>query len=127
MFGKNIYLIGINEGGEKIFLEEPSWDCGWYWGFGYLETYTNNRQITRSRDVQSHTHFQDFEENNKLNEYHKLTECVLTHKGLQELKGLMKQANFLGDAARQTRAREYENLTDIHRRIIDMLTPKKTT
>lgn len=22
--------------GEKIFLSPPSWDCGWYWGFGYL-------------------------------------------------------------------------------------------
>lgn len=21
---------------EKIFLSPPSWDCGWYWGFGYL-------------------------------------------------------------------------------------------
>lgn len=20
----------------RIYLEEPSWDCGWYWGFGYL-------------------------------------------------------------------------------------------
>lgn len=22
--------------GEDIFLSPPSWDCGWYWGFGYL-------------------------------------------------------------------------------------------
>ena len=22
--------------GEKIYLSAPSWDCGWYWGFGYL-------------------------------------------------------------------------------------------
>lgn len=21
---------------EKIYLTAPSWDCGWYWGFGYL-------------------------------------------------------------------------------------------
>ena len=21
---------------EKIYLSPPSWDCGWYWGFGYL-------------------------------------------------------------------------------------------
>jgi hypothetical protein len=28
-------LIGINEG-QKIYLSAPSWDCGWYWGFGYL-------------------------------------------------------------------------------------------
>ena len=22
--------------GKKIYLSPPSWDCGWYWGFGYL-------------------------------------------------------------------------------------------
>lgn len=22
--------------GERIYLSAPSWDCGWYWGFGYL-------------------------------------------------------------------------------------------
>lgn len=29
-----VYL-GKHEG-EKIYLSAPSWDCGWYWGFGYL-------------------------------------------------------------------------------------------
>jgi len=28
-------LLGENNG-EKIYLSAPSWDCGWYWGFGYL-------------------------------------------------------------------------------------------
>lgn len=28
-------FIGENDG-EKIYLSAPSWDCGWYWGFGYL-------------------------------------------------------------------------------------------
>lgn len=27
--------LGINNG-EKIYLTAPSWDCGWYWGFGYV-------------------------------------------------------------------------------------------
>jgi len=27
--------IGRNEN-ENIYLSAPSWDCGWYWGFGYL-------------------------------------------------------------------------------------------
>jgi hypothetical protein len=22
--------------GDNIYLSAPSWDCGWYWGFGYL-------------------------------------------------------------------------------------------
>ncbi len=29
------YLIGYNDN-EPIYLSPPSWDCGWYWGFGYL-------------------------------------------------------------------------------------------
>jgi len=28
-------FLGISEG-EKIYLTAPSWDCGWYWRFGYL-------------------------------------------------------------------------------------------
>lgn len=28
-------LLGVVDG-ENIYLSSPSWDCGWYWGFGYL-------------------------------------------------------------------------------------------
>lgn len=28
-------LIGYNDN-QPIYLSPPSWDCGWYWGFGYL-------------------------------------------------------------------------------------------
>jgi hypothetical protein len=28
-------LLGYNKG-EAIYLTPPSWDCGWYWGFGYI-------------------------------------------------------------------------------------------
>jgi hypothetical protein len=31
--------------GENIYLDKHSWDCGWYWGFGYV----GNRNL--------HTHF----------------------------------------------------------------------
>jgi hypothetical protein len=31
----NKYLIGRADN-ENIYLSAPSWDCGWYWGFGYL-------------------------------------------------------------------------------------------
>ena len=29
------YKLGKVDG-ENIYLSAPSWDCGWYWGFGYL-------------------------------------------------------------------------------------------
>ena len=122
MFGKNIYLIGINSEGEKVFLEQASWDCGWYWGFGYLETYTNNRQITRSKDISSHSHFSNFDENNILNDWHTLESCVLSINDLNRLKQMMREALQLGNEARETKSREYKTLTQLHSDIIAMLT-----
>ena len=57
IFGKKNYLLGTDQNGRKLFLVAPSWDCGWYWGFGYIETYTNNRHPERSKDIASHNHF----------------------------------------------------------------------
>ena len=51
------YLLGEDENGLKYWLEEPTFNCGWYWGLGYIETFTNNRQPTRSVDIMSHEHF----------------------------------------------------------------------
>lgn len=56
-FGKTIYLLGKDKEGINYWLEEPSWDCGWYWGFGYVETYTNNTNPSKARDISSHQHF----------------------------------------------------------------------
>ena len=56
-FNKKIYLLGKDAEGTKYWLEAPSWDCDWYWGFGYVETYTNNNYPNRSRDINSHQHF----------------------------------------------------------------------
>jgi hypothetical protein len=62
-FKKDIYLLGKNEDGEYVWLEEASWDCDWYWGFGYLETYTNNEDPSMSRDINSHSHFDGLDKN----------------------------------------------------------------
>lgn len=29
-------LIGKNQENEPIYFYRPSWDCNWYWGFGYI-------------------------------------------------------------------------------------------
>ena len=55
-FGKDIYLLGVDSNNENVWLEAPSWDCGWYWGFGYVERYTNNKNPQNARDITSHTH-----------------------------------------------------------------------
>lgn len=56
-FRKKIYLLGQDEEGTNYWMEEPTWDCGWYWSWGYVETYTNNRSPSNSRDINSHQHF----------------------------------------------------------------------
>ena len=40
--------------GEKVWLEPPSWDCGWYWGYGYI----HNKNL--------HTHFDWLDTNDNL-------------------------------------------------------------
>ena len=55
-FGKKVYLLGKDLDGTMYWLEAPSWDCDWYWGFGYVETYTNNSCPNKARDIESHCH-----------------------------------------------------------------------
>lgn len=59
-FGKKVYLIGEDQLGTWYWMEEPRWDCDWYWAFGYVETYTNNERPDRSRDIESHQHWKNF-------------------------------------------------------------------
>ena len=54
-FGKH-FLLGFGNG-TTVYIQRPSWDCGWYWGFGYLHTYTNRNCPERSKDLSTHTHF----------------------------------------------------------------------
>ena len=51
------YLLGKDKEGKYVYLEKESWDCGWYYGFGYLHTFTNNEHPTYSKDIDSHFHF----------------------------------------------------------------------
>ncbi len=58
VFGHKYYLLGVSkEDGLNVYMQEPEWQCGWYWGGLYLTCFTNNRQPERSRDIQSHFHF----------------------------------------------------------------------
>ena len=56
-FGKKVWLLGKDKDGINYWLEEPSWDCGWYYGFGFVETYTHNTRPDLARDINSHQHF----------------------------------------------------------------------
>jgi len=93
-FGKEIYLLGKDKEGTLYWLESPSWDCGWHWGFGYVETYTNNLNPEYARDIKSHQHFDGLFFNKKC-DYHKawenhFAESVLSENEMWKLLELMK-------------------------------------
>lgn len=106
-FGKDTYLLGRDEYGKLIWLEAPSWECGWYWGFGYVEVYTNQANPSRARDISSHSHFvglvgferEDHTYVRHLNESPRMKETVLADKESWELCDLMKSFYTLRSAA----------------------------
>ena len=55
--GRKNYFLGLNKNGDKMWLVAPSWDCGWYWGLGYIKTYQQNWSPSNARDILCHTHF----------------------------------------------------------------------
>lgn len=95
---KEIYLLGADKDGVKYYLEEPSWDCGWYWGFGYVETYINNNT---SLDIHSHQHFDClFLKENCINKWKSLIQdSTLNKKDVWTLMELMNSFYILKETA----------------------------
>lgn len=93
IFGKDVYLLGKEKEGKKCYLEAASFDCGWYWGFGYIETYTNDRNPERSKDIDSHRHFDNlFLNKNIFNSFKNFFEdTTLNDAEIWELLGYMKE------------------------------------
>ena len=115
-FGKH-YLLGRYKDGTFFYLQEPSWDRGRYWGFGYITIYTNNHAPEHSRDIQSHGHFegllgkQEVYDSEKgcrklssdyvhiLKENPEVTEVVLSEKDQWTLSELITSGYALREAA----------------------------
>ncbi len=105
-FGKDIYLLGKFASGEYFWLEAATWDCNWYWGFGYVKSYTNNKNPELAKDVCWHQHV-DGLINLKIggNYCHRLAEnpnveeCVLSKDEDYEFSSLLEQFYTLKKAA----------------------------
>lgn len=83
-FGKDYYLIGKGKDGELYWLEEGSWDCGWYWGIGYVETFERF-----DRDISSHQHWDNlFPTKDKFDDF--FEETVISEKETWIILELMK-------------------------------------
>ena len=84
---RNRYLLGIRkEDDKKVYLIEASWECNWYWGFGYIETFT-------TQDIYDHLHFDDlFLKTNIFDSYKNyFKETTLNDNEIWELLGYMKE------------------------------------
>lgn len=51
-FKNEFYLLGKDLDDQKVWLEKASYDCGWYWGIGYIKIFNKNYT-----DINYHGHF----------------------------------------------------------------------
>lgn len=85
MNNEKIYLGKFK--GDKLWIEKHSWDCGWYWGFGYVG---NNRL---------HTHFNGNFLNNGIITSEQFEELNFSEKTWWKILELFSQAYSLMKAA----------------------------
>lgn len=126
-FNKKIYLLGKDAEGTKYWLAAPSWDCNWYWGFCYVETYTNNNYPNRSRDINSHKHFDSlFLNDSKVSAFNYFKEffkeTTLDQKEIHLLIDYMSSFYKLKDVAK-TLGVGYSNMTETAKEINEKILP----
>lgn len=96
IFGKR-FLLGIKDN-EKYYLVAPHWDCDWYWGCGYIQTYNK-----RKSDIDMHQHFDSLFFNKNKNGYDAFIEffddITIDKKEVWILIELMKTVYVLKETA----------------------------
>ena len=126
-FNKKIYLLGADAEGTKYWLEAPSWDCNWYWGFGYVETYTNNNCPSKAADINSHQHFDSlFLNDSKVSAFDAFKEffkeTTLNEREIHLLIDYMSSFYKLKDVAK-TLGVGYSNMTETAKEINEKILP----
>lgn len=88
------FLLGVDANGKKHYLKKASWDCGWYWGFGYIHTFSRC-------DIDAHYHFDGFANGCNLYDGFKkaFVDSVLSDAEIWELCELIKTFYTLREAA----------------------------
>lgn len=81
-------LLGKTKDNENLYLEKHSWDCGWYWGMGYV----GNKNM--------HTHFDSvFLKDNRYNVSDHFSQTKITQNEWWLLRDLFVQAYALKKCA----------------------------
>ena len=101
------YFLGVTTDNQYIYMSDFSWDCGWYWGGGYLNIHTNNRKYA---DCMTHFDSVFFDRTSTVVEVDKnlhnislvkamFQKSTLTEKEWWRLMDLMKQFYSLREGA----------------------------
>ena len=53
--GDKFALLGKKSNGDKVYLQKASYDCDWYFGFGYIAVFEENRS-----EQSTHTHWDSY-------------------------------------------------------------------
>lgn len=83
---KKFMLLGVRKDKVKVWMEQASFDCNWYYGFGYLEVLNH-----RHTDINEHYHFESLMDKFGLDSFNENFVCsTLPEKDLWILFDLMK-------------------------------------
>ena len=89
--GNYQFLLGIKDG-ETYWLEKATFDCDWYWGLGYVESYRGKGSSDKSWRGHSHFDYMFLKQDifNGFKDF--FDEMAVTDNELWELEELMKSA-----------------------------------
>ncbi len=118
-FGKKVYLLGTFQDGHNFWLEEPKWECGWYWGFGHVSTYQSHQHYDglcfKKYEYYDHKKgcFQQGDYIHKLSDRPDVVACSLIEREQWILSDLMNIAYTLNATAELYREM-YEGIASGH-------------
>ena len=56
---KKVFFGKRKSDGANIYLSKPQWDCGWYWGFGYLGNRNEHYHLSSYQNVDHYFKLED--------------------------------------------------------------------
>lgn len=99
-------LLGRTSSGDKVYLERGSFDCDWYFGFGYIKVFEENRSRWSSHlhwnsyfSDSSHVEPEDIDDSLSGKVEGKLVETPFSKKELWQLCDMMKSYYSLKETA----------------------------
>lgn len=90
-------FLGTSIEGKRIYLTPPSWDCGWYWGWGYIGNASSHYHLdSLFRDTNMHdgikAHFKTFAITND-NDLWTFCELVRTFYHLRDASDILTRGS----------------------------------